>query len=264
MADISVKFGTPEPIKFREYDKNHPEIDLDLEVTAAGISVVTAYDGDLYSGDEEAAIKTGEIAGVEEAMMQVTEYANVGFYTYPASGNSGRSGESKARDWGNSVFGAGTRFTVFIIDMKTRHLDIWASESLVGTLTRAHSNTIADNVYRYASRGDYAGCAEETFAQIGRVLRGEKIATPMKVISNILLAMIVAILGTYLLVSARIRKEQAVSMPTVIRAAAAGTATVVTAQQLKKVVHHESHSGGGHSGGFGGGGGGGGGGGHGF
>ena len=62
MADISVKFGTPEPIKFREYDKNHPEIDLDLEVTAAGISVVTAYDGDLYSGDEEAAIKTGEIA----------------------------------------------------------------------------------------------------------------------------------------------------------------------------------------------------------
>ena len=62
MADISVKFGTPEPIKFREYDKNHPEIDLDLEVRAAGISVVTAYDGDLYSGDEEAAIKTREIA----------------------------------------------------------------------------------------------------------------------------------------------------------------------------------------------------------
>ena len=56
MADISVKFGTPEPIKFREYDKNHPEIDLDLEVRAAGTAVVSAYDGNLYGSDEEAVI----------------------------------------------------------------------------------------------------------------------------------------------------------------------------------------------------------------
>ncbi len=62
MADLSVKFGTPAPIKFREYDKNHPEVDLDLEVRAAGISVVSAYDGGSYSNDEEAAIKTREIA----------------------------------------------------------------------------------------------------------------------------------------------------------------------------------------------------------
>ncbi len=62
MADISVKFGTPEPIKFREYDKNHPEIDLNLEVRAAGTAVVSAYDGNLYGSDEEAVIKTGEIA----------------------------------------------------------------------------------------------------------------------------------------------------------------------------------------------------------
>ena len=62
MTDIKVKFGTGTPIGFREYDENYPQIDLDLEFRAAGISVVSAYDGVLYGGDEEAVIKTGEVA----------------------------------------------------------------------------------------------------------------------------------------------------------------------------------------------------------
>lgn len=215
--------------------------------------------------DEGGLVDSAEMDSLVEAMQPILQYANVGFLTYPSSGDGGNPA-TKAQRWGDSTFGSNSRFTVFIIDMNTRHLDIYASRPLSGVLTSAEENSIADNVYRYASRGDYAGCARETFRQIEKVLKGEKIATPMKYISNALLAIIMAILAAFLLISGWIKKEQAVSMPAVVKGAAAGAATVVLGNTLKKVVHHESSSGHG-GGGFGGGGGGGGGGssgGHGF
>ena len=214
--------------------------------------------------DEGNLIDSTELAAVQEAMRPVLRYACAGFLTYANTGNT-RNSATKAQEWGDRTFGSGTRFTVFIIDMNNRHLDIYASRPLSGVLTAAEENSIADNVYRYASRGDYAGCAREAFTQIAKVLQGEKIATPMKYASNALLALIVAILAAFLLISGWAKKEQEVSMPTVVKAAAAGAGTVIVANRLKKVVHHESSSGGGgHGGGGGGGGGGGSSGGHGF
>ena len=198
-------------------------------------------------------------------MRGVTEYANAGFMTYPSTGSSSRNSATKAQEWGDSVFGSQTRFTVFIIDMRNRHLDIYASRPLSSVLTAAEENSIADNVYRLASKGKYGDCAAQTFEQIEKVLKGEKIATPMKYVSNVLLALIMAVLAAYLLISGWARKEQATSMPTVVKSAAAGAATVVLANKVKRVVHHSSGGGGGHGGGgFGGGGGGGSSGGHGF
>ena len=226
---------------------------------AADLEEMNYETGYMLVIDDQAGLLTdAEIAELGEAMMPVTQYASAGFYTVPSGGSISTSSASKARSWGESTFGGGgVRFTVFIIDMSTRHLDIYASQPLSGVLTAAQENSIADNVYRYASRGQYKTCAAETFSQIDRVLKGEKIATPMKYISNALIALIAAILATYLLISAWIRKEQAVTMPEVVRAAAAGAGTVVLANHLKKVVHHESSHGGGRGGGFGGGGGGG-------
>ena len=200
--------------------------------------------------DEAGLVDAAEQEKVLEAMRPILEYANVGFLTYP-SGGSSQNSATKAQKWGDSAFG-NTRFTVFIIDMTNRHLDIYASRPLSGTLTAAEENSITDNVYRDATRGDYAGCAEEVFREIGNVLKGEKIATPMKFASNVLLALIMAMLAAFLLISGWIRKEQAVKMPAVVKAAAAGAATVVLGNTLKKVVHHESSKGGGFGGGGGG------------
>ena len=215
--------------------------------------------------DEAGLIDRAELQDVLEAMDGITEYANVGFISYP-SGGSTQNSATKAQEWGDKTFGSNTRFTVFIIDMTNRHLDIYASRSLMGTLTAGVENSIADNVYTSARDGRYGKCAADAFGQILKILKGEKIATPMKYASNAVLAIIAAILAAYLLISGWARKEQAVSMPAVVKGAAAGAATVVLASHLKKVVHHES-SGGHGGGGFGGGGGGGGGGssgGHGF
>ena len=213
--------------------------------------------------DDAGLLDETETARVTEAMRPILEYANAGFLTYPAGGSS-RNSAGKAEEWGYETFGQ-TRFTVFIIDMTNRHLDIFASRFLSDTLTSDAENSIADNVYKLAGDGEYGQCAVTAFNQIEWVLKGEKIPTPMKYISNALIALIAAILAAYLLISGWAKKEQAVTMPNVVKGAVVGAATVVTANRLKKVVHHESSHGGG-GGGFGGGGGGGGGssGGHGF
>ena len=228
---------------------------------ACGTAEAGAENGEngysLAIDDGAGLLDSGETEQVRQAMLPITEYASAGFVTI-ASNPGGTAPATLARQWGESRFGGNVRFTVFIIDLGTRHLDIYASQPLSGVLTASEENSIADNVYRYATNGEYGKCAVETFSQIERVLKGEKIATPMKYISNGLMSLIAAILAAYLLISAWARKEQAVSMPDVIRGTAAGAATVVTANRLKKVVHHESSSHGGGGGGFSGGGGGGG------
>ena len=242
-----------------------------LPFACAGASVLTVDEKNEEAGyrlvvqDDAGLIDRADMQSVVDSMRGITEYAGVGFLTVPA-GESAHNSATRAQQWGDSMFGSDTRFTVFIIDMTNRHLDIYASRPLSGVLTAAEENSIADNVYKSASYGNYDKCAIDAFTQIHKVLKGEKIATPMKYISNALLALIAAILAAYLLISGWARKEQAVSMPAVVKGAAAGAATVVLANHLKKVVHHESSSGGHGGGGFGGGGGGGGGssGGHGF
>ena len=61
MKQFTVRFGTLTPIKFREYDEKHPEIDLDLEVRAAGTSSVTELDVTKYGSNDVASSKVREI-----------------------------------------------------------------------------------------------------------------------------------------------------------------------------------------------------------
>ena len=219
---------------------------------AADVGEKNAETGyELVIDDQAGLLDSAEIEQVKQAMLPVTAYASAGFVTTDT--NPGRTAPATlARQWGEArLGGGGVRFTVFIIDMETRHLDIYASRPLSGVLTESEENSIADNVYRYASAREYGKCAAETFSQIERILKGEKIATPMKYVSNALMSLISAILAAYLLISAWIRKEQAVSLPNVVLGAAIGAATVITANKLKRVVHHESSSHGGHGGGGG-------------
>ncbi|MBR3334072.1 MAG: TPM domain-containing protein, partial [Clostridia bacterium] len=196
-----------------------------------------------------------------------TEYCNVGLYTY--SGTSTNYVMDKAKTWANANF-PGT-CTLFIIDMATRQLAVWSSTDVQKTLTRSKGYTITDNVYQYASRGDYDGCAVSAFNQMNRVLKGLNVKGPMRVISNALLALLAAILLAYLFISARMEQEVKVSLPDVVTTTAAGAGAVIAAKTLTRKVKHSSSSGGGGfhgggGGGFGGGGGGfgGGGGSHGF
>ena len=200
-------------------------------------------------GDDAGLLDPAEYEGVLSAMMPVTEYCNAGFYTY--GGESKDYVMNKAKAWAKDVFGASC--TLFIIDMATRQLGVWSTDDILRTLTQSKGYTITDNVFSYATRGEYAGCAETAFNQMYRVLKGEKVSGPMRVISNALLAMLAAILLAYLFISARMEQEVKVSLPE-IATATVGAGAVIAAKRLTRKVKHSSNSGGGHSGGFGGGG----------
>ena len=209
--------------------------------------------------DSASLLDPAEYDGVMSAMKPITEYCNAGFYTY--AGGSKDYVLNKAKAWGNSAFSGD--YTMFIIDMSTRQLAVYSSEQILKTITQAKSYTITDNVYTYASRGNYAACAESAFNQILKVLKGETVSGPMRYISNALLALLAAILLAYLFISARMEQEVKVSMPEVVTATV-GAGAVIAAKRLTRKVRHQSSGGGGGfrgggGGGFGGGGGGGGG-----
>ena len=214
--------------------------------------------------DDAGLLDEAEYDGVMATMAPITAYCNVGFYTY--GGTSRDYVLDKAKSWAADEFG--TSCTLFIIDMATRQLAVWSSSDVQKTLTQAKAYTITDNIYSYASRKQYAACAEGAFNQMYRVLKGEKVSGPMRLISNALLAMLAAILLAYLFISARMEQEVKVSLPE-IATATVGAGAVIAAKKLTRKVKHSSSSGSGggfHGGGFssGGGGFGGGGGSHGF
>ena len=122
--------------------------------------------------DAAGLLSAGETGEVLDAMIPVTGYANTGFVTREAFGSDSSSVLGKAERWGDSRFGRGSAYTVFIIDMQTRRLGIYSSARVYSLLSTAKANTITDNVYEYARNGDYAACAKEAFREIALVMNG--------------------------------------------------------------------------------------------
>lgn len=189
--------------------------------------------------DSAGLLNEAEYQSVMESMKGITQYCNVGFYT--CSGESTEYVMNKAKRWGSSTFTG--EYTLFIIDMATRQLAVGSTDQIRRTITQARSYTITDNVYTYASRKEYARCAETAFNQMLRLLRGEKVSGPMRVISNILLALLAALLLAYLFISARMEQEVKVSLP-LVATATVGAGAVIAAKKLVRKVRHSSSSGG--------------------
>ena len=197
--------------------------------------------------DSAELLDRAEYDGVLEAMMNITEYCNAGLYTY--SGGSTEYVINKAKDWGETnLKGTDGRYTMFIIDMSTRQLAVYSSEEIYQVITQSKSYTITDNVYSYASRKQYATCAKTAFNQMYRVLKGENVSGPMRIVSNILLALLAAILLAYLIISARMEQEVKVTLPK-IATATVGAGAVIASKTLTRKIRHSSSSGGGHGGG---------------
>lgn len=89
---------------------------------------------------------------------------------------------------------------LLLIDMDNRMIWIHCDGAIYQVITKSYANTITDNVYRYASNGDYYKCAAQAYGQALTLLEGNRIAQPMKYISNALLAVIAALLLNYALV----------------------------------------------------------------
>ena len=228
-------------------------------ITQAGSSGIQYTNPDtgysVYLSDDEDLLTDGEERLLVRDMTPITEYGNVGFV-------SGDSGSQTARWYAESryqsVFGTDSG-TMLVIDMDEREIRIHSDGKVYRTITNAKANTITDNIYRYATREEYYLCAEHAFEEILSVLKGQRIAQPMKYLSNALLALILSVLLNFSWLKARAKKlkpKRAVVL------AVSGMAAVAAACKAERFirqtkVYHSSSSGGG-GGGRGGGGGGGG------
>lgn len=146
--------------------------------------------------DDAQLLTEEEVDTVASVMEEVTEFGNAVLKTID---DNGSSAESYAREYYGSLFGSDSG-ALFLIDMDNRMLWLHCDGAVYRTITKAYANTITDNVYRYASDGNYTECASKVFAQITSLLKGQKIAQPMKYICNFLLAVSLALLINFWLV----------------------------------------------------------------
>ena len=226
-----------------------------VSVLAAN-QLVVEDDADILTPDEEARLIRDYSA--------ITEYMGAAFVTTDAA-SAGTS--AFAEDYAISHYG-NSPAVIFVIDMYDRELYIYSNGTALKTITRADARAITDNVYKSASRGDYYECADRTFSQILGKCRGERLARPVKHITNALIAVLCGILlNYYLTVYSRIpdpepRTKGEVNVSVTRQMASMPGISLALPIVLSSVKHYKSRS----SGGSGGGGGGhsGGGGGHGF
>lgn len=204
-----------------------------------GYCVLLEDDAKLLSEEEKSQLAV--------QMQEITLYGNAAFKS--VSFNN-LSAASFARDFYHDSFGQ-TSGTLFLIDMDNREIYIFSDGTIYKTLTSSYANTITDNVYQYASKGDYYSCASRAFVQIQSLLAGQKIAQPMKYISNILLALIFAALINYFLAMYLSGSAKPDSSEILSAISTKFTFTHPKKQLTKqeKIYSPPSSSGGGHSGG---------------
>ena len=146
----------------------------------------------------------------EEELMVLMEpcskYGNVYFLTIDSHSYS--STYSLATASYEESFGY-ENGVIFIIDMQERMLWITGMDDTQYVITDNYCDTITDNIYTYASDGDYYTCGKIAFEQIYAVLEGKNIPQPMKYICNFLLSVALALIINYFLATALSKKKAA-------------------------------------------------------
>lgn len=158
---------------------------VEYENPDTGYVVILEDDAELLTEEQREALA--------EQMQGITEWGNAAFQSILENETSTAGYIER---YYRELFGTDSG-TVFLIDMDNRNIWIKNNGAISGIITDAYSDTITDNSYRYATKGDYYGCASEVFSEIQTVLSGNRIARPMKYVSNALLALILAVLINY-------------------------------------------------------------------
>lgn len=219
---------------------------------STGYEAIIRDEADLLSFSEETALLN--------QMMPITEYGDVVFMS--VSENPRYSTASYIEEIADSYFGDYGSGTVFMIDMDNRELYIYSKGAIYDLITDAYAYSITDNIYTYATDQQYYTCASKAFEQIETLLAGGLIGQPMKYISNLFLAMAIALLINFFIAMATTRKKKAKLselLPGIFRNATITNPNAQFTNQSRRYSPQSSSSSGGRRGSGGGGRGGGGG-----
>ena len=97
----------------------------------------------------------------------------------------------------------------FYIDMHSRQICACATGGLDKIITSGKCDSIMDNVYSYATKGQYYRCATEVFKQMNTLLNGGKIAESMKYICNTFVSIMISMLVCCGIVSSMYKNKKA-------------------------------------------------------
>lgn len=162
-------------------------LDLGEEQSAPGKYGITLRDeAELFSQQERASL--------EKTMEQLTAYCPVALLTTRDA--RGLSTAALAERVYEALYAPKKNSVLFLIDLDNRSLWIEAGDELE-LLSVGMCDSITDNVYRYASEGDYCRCAREAFRQMRTVLAEGKVPQPMKHLSNLLIALCLGLMAAF-------------------------------------------------------------------
>ncbi len=160
---------------------------------------------ELLIDDKASLLTEEEKIKLEDAMTPLLEYGNIAFATNNTLSNSTTY---QAMDFYHDYFGYESG-TVFYIDLKNREIYIFSEGNNSDAITNMKSNVITDNVYTYASSGDYYECAKVAFEQMLTVLEGGKIAEPLRFICSIIIGLILSFMICFIYAYLSSRKKKA-------------------------------------------------------
>ena len=224
----------------------YDEPDLDKYNPDTNYRIVIIDGADLLTGDE--------IKQLANDMANITNYGNVAFVTTDDNsvGDIMRYSEKLYR----KLFGTESG-TMLIIDMDMREISIFSDGAIHRVITDGYGYDITDNIYRYATNGDYYTAASKAFEQMNTLLSGQKIARPMRVICSVFMALIISFLVNFFIVNGASKIQNTSSNEMLMGAAKSlryTTPNVVQTGQTRTYSPQSSGSsggGGGHRGGGG-------------
>ena len=175
-----------------EYIMDDNEIQNNNENTQSEyIMYNNAYSDNEYKyiiEDDADLLSESQRAILIDEMAPLSKYGNIIFKTINENNSTTKS---YASNYYHNNFGTESG-TVFLIDMDNREIYIFSDGNNYTYITSDKAYSITDNVYRYASDGNYYECARKAFSQIKDVLEGRKISEPMRYISNAFIAITLA------------------------------------------------------------------------
>lgn len=157
---------------------------MDLSLVArADDTVILVDDADLFTSEQEKQLK--------EQMLPMVSYGNVALITNVAAynGEANKFAEQLCHEYFPNGSGV-----VFLIDMYQRRIEFRAIGSMRQNVTNSRASGIADNIYTYASDGNYYECAQKGLEQLQIILEGGHLSVPMRYVSNFFFAASISLL----------------------------------------------------------------------
>ncbi|SDI50672.1 uncharacterized protein SAMN05421493_11660 [Pseudobutyrivibrio sp. 49] len=218
-----------------------------VDVHAAASNIYIADDADILSDEDES-----EVLEYLETLNSNTKYV-----VATTSESSMDTTDEKLFDYYTSQYSNYDDGVAFIIDMDERVIWMSGYGKYQRSISSADATDITDNIYRYASKGDYKTCILKAFNQADTLTNKGFILRPMRIIVAFLLAIIIGFLFSFFMAMSersKVKMDSKGSEILLAGAAIAGTAAIYDTRRVRRSQNSSSggHSGGGFSGGGGG------------